>query len=154
MSDVLLIEAPIKDPSISRQYWSNPPLILGYIASVLMKEDYQVSAVDFNVSGLNPVRVRNIVKSEQPKIVAIFASTEPYLNALSIARIAKEVNPDIYVVMLGPQPSVIYEETIREPDVDFIIRGEGEFAMLELTDYLLRNEGELSWSCISKGALC
>jgi len=147
MSDVLLAEAPVKNPIIDRHPWASPPLILAYIASVLMKEDYQVSAVDFNVgsvSGLNLDRVKRIVEVEKPKILGISAWVEPYLNALRIARIAKEVNPDIYVVMLGPQPSVIYEETIREPDVDFIVMGEGEFAMLELTNYLLRNEGELS----------
>ena len=144
MSDILLVKAPIKNPRISRQYWSNPPLILGYIASVLMKEGYRVSAVDFNVSGLNPLRVRNIVKTEQPKIVAILASTEAYLNALRIAGIAKEVNPDTRVVMLGPHTSVLYEETIAEPDVDFVIRGEGEFAMLELANHLIRDEGELA----------
>jgi len=144
MSDILLVQAPLKNPRISKQYWSNPPLILGYIASVLMKEDYQVSAVDFNISGLNPIRAGNIIKSEQPKIVAIFASTEPYLNALKIARIAKEVDPDIHIVMLGPHPSIMYDETIAEPDVDYIVRGEGEFAMLELANYLIRNEGELA----------
>ena len=142
MSDVLLIEAPVKDPNVSRQHWSSPPLDLAYMASVLMKEGYQVAAVDLNISGFNPVRVKRIIKSEKPKILGISAETEPYLNALRIARIAKEVNSDIYIVILGPHASARYEDAVKEPDIDFVIRGIGHFTMLELANYLIRNEGE------------
>ena len=147
MSDILLVEAPLKRPILDRHPWASPPMVLTYIASVLMREGYRVSAVDFNVgsiSCLNPERVRKIIEVEKPKILGISAWVEPYLNALKIAGIAREVNPDIHIVMLGPHSSVIYEETMAEPDVDFVVRGEGEFAMLELADYLIRNRGELA----------
>lgn len=137
MVDVLLINAPVKNPRQDRHAGLNPPLGLAYIAAVLMQNRYSVTAIDFNLSGLNLARLQMVLHRENPKILGISAHTETYENALKIARIAKEYNPQLPVVMGGSHPTVMYHEVALEPDVDYIVRGEGEHTMLELVDVLL-----------------
>ena len=140
--DILLINAPVK--KISKHARSTPPLGLAYIASVLIRAGYRVSAIDFNVSGFDSLRLKRILKRGSPKILGISAHTETYLNGLRIAEIAKQVNPEIKVVMGGPHPTVMYEEVVREKDVDVVVRGEGEYTMLELANSIIGKEKDLA----------
>ena len=45
---------------------------------------------------------------EAPAILGISTHTETYLNGLEVARIAKEVRPDITVVVGGPHATVMH----------------------------------------------
>lgn len=140
--DVLLANAPVnKRNKHSRM---NPPLGLAYIGAVLLKNDYSVSAEDFNVSTFTSERVAALLERRAPRILGISVSTETYLNGLKLAEIARTVNPEITVVMGGPHASVMYEEVLREKSVDVVVRGEGEFTMLDLAGCLLRGQSRLS----------
>jgi len=140
--DILLINAPVK--KMSRHASLSPPLGLAYIASVLIGAGYSVSAIDFNVSGSNPLRLKRLLEREAPHILGISANTETYLGGLKIAEIAKQVNPRIMVIMGGPHATVMYQDVAKERNVDVVVRGEGEYTMLELADCLIRNKGSLA----------
>jgi radical SAM superfamily enzyme YgiQ (UPF0313 family) len=109
---------------------------LAYIASVLLAEGHQVSAVDFNVSGLNLRRLNRIVTREAPQIVGISAHTETYPNALAIAHRLKALDPAIAVVMGGPHPTILPQQVLAADAVDFVVVGEGEATMAELAGQL------------------
>lgn len=133
--DILLVNAPVK--GISRHASLEPPLGLAYIASVLLANGYSVSAVDCNVTGFNPQLLEAILKNDKPRILGISAHTETYLNGLKIAEIAKQVVPEITVVMGGTHPTILYGEVLRKKSVDVVVRGEGEYTMLELADCII-----------------
>lgn len=139
--DVLLINAPVKEMSQHASF--APPLGLAYIAAVLIQAGYSVSAIDFNVSHFHPIQWKRFLEKETPRILGISTHTETYLNGLRIARIAKQVNPETKVIMGGPHATVLYQDAAREKDVDVVVRGEGEYPMLELADYFIRNQGSL-----------
>jgi len=140
--DILLLNAPAK--RISKHARLTPPLGLAYIASVLLGAGYDVSAIDFNVGGLDPHALERILKEGSPSIVGVSVHTETYFNGLKIAEIAKQVNPGIMVVMGGTHATVMYEEVARERKVDVVVRGEGEYTMLELANCLIRSKGNLA----------
>lgn len=139
--DILLVNAPVK--RVSEHASLNPPLGLAYIASILLENGYEVSAVDFNIGGFNPRALERILKKEAPNILGVSAHTETYPNGLRIAGVAKQLMPDITVVMGGTHPTVMYEDVARERDVDVVARGEGEYTMLEIANCLIRNKGNL-----------
>jgi radical SAM superfamily enzyme YgiQ (UPF0313 family) len=95
--DILLVNAPSKIMTIHTSL--TPPLGLAYIASVLTEAEYDVSAIDFNVGGLNLFNLESFLRVKTPRILGISAHTETLLNGLKIAEIAKQVNPGITVVM-------------------------------------------------------
>ncbi len=140
--DILLVNAPT--PSLSKHAGLAPPLGLAYIAAVLLRAGYSVSAIDFNVSGFHPRLLKGILERETPRIFGISAHTETYLSGLMIAEFVKQVNPDITVVMGGTHPTVMCQEAAGEKNVDVVVRGEGEYAMLELADSIIRNKGNLA----------
>lgn len=60
----LLANASVK--GLSRHTGLTLPPWLPYIASVLLKAGYNIAAIDFNVSGFDPIRVRRVLKGEAP----------------------------------------------------------------------------------------
>lgn len=141
--DVTLVNAPVRKRNEHARL--SPPLGLAYIASALMEDGFSVSAVDFNVSGLNLLRVNSILVNDRPRIIGIAAMTETYPQALEIARHIKERSPDTVVVLGGAHPTILPEEVLAELDaVDFIVAGPGEDAMVALARNVIRGEGSLA----------
>lgn len=141
--DVTLVNAPVRKRNEHARL--SPPLGLAYIASALMADGFSVSAIDFNVSGLNLVRVNSILANDRPRIVGISAMTETYPQALEIARHIKERSPETVVVLGGAHPTILPEEVLAERDaVDFIVAGPGEDAMVALARNVVRGEGSLA----------
>ena len=140
--DVLLVNAPVK--MASKHSSLTPPLGLSYIASVLLKSGYDVSAVDFNISGSDTSSMKRVLERESPSILGISAHTESYLGGLEIADIAKQINPETVVVMGGPHATILYDQTAREKSIDFVVIGEGEYTMLELAHALIGKQNSLA----------
>ncbi len=83
---------------------------------------------DFIVWRLLAEKVRRLM----PLAVGI-----PYFSPLKtvtdrIATVIKEVNPDIKVIAGAFHSTFCPEEVIRDPNVDFVVRGEGEVPLLSL----------------------
>ncbi len=123
-----------------------------------MEQGVGVSAFDLNVGGMDPAYVRAILEAEKPRVLGISAQTETYLSGLRIAALAKEVDPHVAVVMGGPHPSARLREVAAEEHVDFVVSGEGETTMLELTEALLsggrRFEEIRGIGCKQEGGVC
>lgn len=118
------------------------PLGLGYIAAVLENAGYDVGLVDCpsegygtsidigkdrEVYGLTPEQIRARIEEFRPDAIGIsclFSTIEKRM--LMIARIAKEVDPNIVVFIGGPHVSAFYRRLARDPSVDYCITGEGE----------------------------
>ncbi len=140
--DVLLASAGVKKRTKHSRL--NPPLGLAYMAAVLLEHGYSVSAEDFNVSSFTPERAAAILERSAPRILGISVNTETYLNGLRLAEVAKKVDPGIAVVMGGPHASVLYRDVASQKNVDIVVRGEGEYTLLELAGCLIRKQGSLA----------
>jgi radical SAM superfamily enzyme YgiQ (UPF0313 family) len=84
------------------------------------------------------------MEQHPPRILGISTLTETFPAALKIAQLAKQANPSVFVVMGGAHPSVMPNEVLSYGEVDFVIRGEGEYTMRDLADCLIRGKGNLS----------
>ena len=140
MADVLLVNAPATDVGGDAHASLNPPLGLAYVASALRDRGFEVEAIDFNVSGLSESRLQATLSRTDPAVVGISAHTETYPQGLDIAAAVKDADPTTTVVMGGAHPSVTYETTVTEPAVDFVVVGEGDRTLPELTATLSNGE--------------
>jgi anaerobic magnesium-protoporphyrin IX monomethyl ester cyclase len=157
MLDVLLINAPVKMPEVDRHARMGPPLGLAYMAALLEKNDFRVEAIDMNVPGLEPnpsmgwgfnidrlfYKLKQKMEKKIPRIVGISSCTESFPNASRIAGIAKEISPEIKTILGGPHVTFFPAEALEKPEVDVIVRNEGEFALLELARYFKYGAGTL-----------
>lgn len=127
---VLLLHAPVSVRSPHAQL--SPPLGLAYVAQHLIDHGHAVELLDLNVAGFNSDRIMSRLKRMRPDLVGISAHTETFPNALKIARIVKEWSAATPVMIGGPHVTIRPLETLAEPDIDFVVAGEGERTAVEL----------------------
>ena len=85
--------------------------------------------------------IRQIIQKETPSIVGISASCTTYsVEALEVARIAKETDPAIVTVMGGTHATLFPGHLLQDEFVDYVVRGEGETPFALLVASLQRGE--------------
>jgi anaerobic magnesium-protoporphyrin IX monomethyl ester cyclase len=125
---VLLLNIPFQS-GFQKFTQELPPLGIGYLAAMLKEYGHQVHVVDLNVPGQS-------LPSDLAEfdLVGLSADTPRHNQALSLA--AKIKQEKLPVAMGGPHVSFRPEETLRTGQVDYVIRGEGEYPLLYLLEYL------------------
>jgi anaerobic magnesium-protoporphyrin IX monomethyl ester cyclase len=116
--------------------WS--PLNLVYLAGHLRAAAHSVEIYDAMTKNHTIDEVRRQVFSKNPDIVMIGAYTSSINCALDVLRLAKIDNPHIITCLGGVHATFCYDEILTGfyGFVDYIIRGEGERTIVELTDAL------------------
>ncbi len=67
------------------------------------------------------------VAKHRPFLVGISSLFSAYHDtAMALAKAIRHRNPDTVIVMGGHHPTLFAEEVIASPDIDFVLRGEGE----------------------------
>lgn len=117
-----------------------PPLGISYMAAVLEENNIDVDILDSSALDMDYDEIKEEIQRRNPDIIAITALTPTIGIALETADAVKEVLPDSTVVLGGYHPTFNYEEIINEESVDIVIRGEGEYTMLDLVHTLEKDE--------------
>lgn len=76
--------------------------------------------------------VKRVISQSSPDMVGVAVTTGGYGSALNVARLVKDYDPDVPVVFGGPHPTILPEKTVKNREVDYVVRGEGEITFLEL----------------------
>lgn len=140
--DILLVNARLNEPT--KHAAKTIPLGLAYMGAVLQKNNYDVGALDLNIAPLDDTEMRLAIERNSPAILGISACTPTFTSGLRFARLAKKINPAIRVVFGGPHASVLSRQVMTEEAVDAVVIGEGEYAMLELSNHWVRGQGTLN----------
>jgi len=108
------------------------PLNLLYLSSYLESKNIPVKTLDGQVNDLSEQSLLGHIKQFNPNIVGISCATPLVYPAHRIAKIVKSISRQITVIMGGPHPTILPEETMVDENVDVVVRGEGEIALFEL----------------------
>lgn len=119
-----------------------PPLGIAYMAGVLQENHIDVEILDASAEDMNFKDVEKELLKRKPDLVALTALTPTIGRALETAQVVKETLPDSIVVMGGYHPTFNFIETLEDENVDIVIRGEGEYIMLNLVQ-ALENQSSL-----------
>ena len=108
-----------------------------YISGVGFKR-YLSSLKDFSL----PIwqEVKNSIEDYNPSVVGISAKTQNFISASIVAKIAKEINPDIKVVIGGVHPTMNGSKVLDTENIDFLSIGEGEKTIVSLLHTLEKNK--------------
>jgi len=111
------------------------PLGLGYIGAMLRLHGFHPEIADLSIRTPNYAQLSNLIRSCDPDIIGISAMTENHLEALRIARLARETVEKAVIVMGGPHATFKYTDLLLKcPEIDVVVVGEGEKTMLELAE--------------------
>jgi len=120
---------------------SIPPLGIFYIASVLEKNEIQVKVVAADALNMSWSEIKQEILSFKPDLIGVTSTTENRFQSFKLVKLAKKVYPSALTVLGGPHASMAPEDClINIPELDIVVRGEGEITMLELCQALEREK--------------
>jgi len=94
-----------------------------------------VGIVDANVLNLKPEDIASYVTNAD--VVGLTAMTPTINAAINIACQLKQANPKLIIILGGAHATLLPEETLNAaPQIDVIVRGEGEQTIIELLQAL------------------
>jgi radical SAM superfamily enzyme YgiQ (UPF0313 family) len=122
------------------------PLGILSLASFLEKNNHQPIIIDFNLLiKLKKIDINSnffkkaarLILSYRTPIIGFSCFNNNLPATLLIARECKKINPDIIIILGGPEVSFESKKLLSVfPQIDMIIKGEGEITLLELLNAL------------------
>jgi anaerobic magnesium-protoporphyrin IX monomethyl ester cyclase len=138
---VALVSPPPHSPLAFVDY-QNPLIGIAYLASVLEKNGCQVIVLDCPALHRTYDYVEQEVRRFKPDIVGITSVTATFSSALKVAQTAKEAHPQTFVVLGGPHVTIADDQfLLQHPEVDVVVKGEGEQTIVELARYVSTKGG-------------
>lgn len=129
---VLLVRPPYDLKSISPNF----PIGLAYLASSLRQHRHEPRILDLPLEEAPSAKLREYLRAESYPLVGISALTVQYPGARRAVEIIRSESPGSTIVLGGPHPSVLPEQTLAETGADYVIRGEGEQPLVKLVQAL------------------
>lgn len=117
-----------------------PPLGLSYVAAALEKAGFKVEMLDNYLLRKPITEVTELVKHANPEIVGMTCSSASYPRCVETAKAIKEALPSCKIVVGGWHPSYVPESMLQHPEIDYVVMGEGERAMVELAACLTKGD--------------
>ena len=137
---------PVSDLIPSSTVFEMYPLGFLTIASYLQARGLRVRIVNLAVRMMKDrnFSVPTFLRSQRPRAVGIDLHWLPHAHgALEVARIVKEIHPDVPVIMGGLSSTYFHQELITYRQVDYVLRGDSTETPLHQLLEALRNGGPL-----------
>ena len=119
------------------------------IITSILKDKFELHVIDANINGYSEEEVRTKLQESEPEVVLITAlSTEYFRTYHAIAKISKEVFPEVPVIMGGVYPTVCPEHVVEDRNIDIVMMGHAEerldvlLSLVEQKNYELIKEFE------------
>lgn len=132
-------------PDVSTAMRNIPPLGMLSIAAYLEERGVGVKVYDFNAKPEAVADFRKALRRERPEFLGVSCVTASFNNAVRLAEAAKDIVPDIKVVLGGPHVSAL-KQKIPEgyPVIDACVVGEGEDVFYQLVSNGLEKAPEMA----------
>jgi radical SAM superfamily enzyme YgiQ (UPF0313 family) len=134
---VVLVNPPMESDLKSKLGLLGPPLGLAYLSSLLERDGHDVRILDCPALGLGKEGIQKELERLDPELVGVTSTTASIYGAFEIIKIVKKLNPECWTVLGGPHATFTAKQTLKEcPQLDFVVRSEGELTFRELVNNL------------------
>ena len=82
------------------------------------------------------------IKELNPDVIAFGALTSTYQWGIEVINAAKIHNPNIKVIFGGVHPSAVPELVIQQPNIDYVVIGEGDRAIVDILKSIEDKNGQ------------
>ncbi len=132
---------------VDRVQWEEvtvPPIGLYYIGAFLKEAGQEVEIWNWHDIGKAPEKIRERLEAERPEVIGFSILHANRWGAIEIARIAKELNPEVKIILGGIGATFLWEHLLTHfKEIDFIVLGEGEIPLGNLIRHLeQKNSGQ------------
>jgi radical SAM superfamily enzyme YgiQ (UPF0313 family) len=142
--NVLLVYPYFLDNRLDVEDIRSVPMGLYYIGAMLRANGYPVSIFNAHDLAAAPDRIRVVLDQARPDVVGFSVLHANRWGAIDIARLVKADHPLATVVLGGVGATFLWEHFLTHfPEIDYVVRGEGEHAFLDLLRFLERGPAGL-----------
>jgi anaerobic magnesium-protoporphyrin IX monomethyl ester cyclase len=115
----------------------SPPIGIYWVATLLKEHGHEVEVLNWHDRQDRNVEIRETLARVRPALIGFSLVHANRWGALEIARIAKELDPEVKIVFGGPGAGFLWRHFLTHfADVDYVVIGEGEFVLLRLVQTL------------------
>jgi len=118
-----------------------PPAGIAYIGAVLEENGIDAKVIDQIGGNLDSWEVVKIIEQESPEIIGFSCLIHNMGMVKKAIEEIRELNKGIKIVLGNIYATIFADELLREGTGDIVVRGEGEYSMLELVLALDRGKG-------------
>jgi len=141
MKTLLISANSRKENSVRELPLITPPLNLMYIAQSLNNSGHYARILDAYCLDLNDDHIIRYVKKYNPEIIGIPLHSTDLPIVYRLTKKIKDIFPHIRFFFGGPHASAMPTEALNEfNNIDYIIRGEGDYVAPKLLDALKKNK--------------
>lgn len=146
MIDIILISPSNEKLGLFHSFVpKSVPIALGIIASYVMKYNYTPEILDEETINIDEKLLKEKMKAmSEPRIFGLSIMTTNASKAYNIAKLIKKLDEKAIILAGGIHPTVASEEVLNSGYIDFVIRGEGEKAVLSLIEKIKKGEGHFN----------
>jgi anaerobic magnesium-protoporphyrin IX monomethyl ester cyclase len=113
-----------------------PSMGIAYVAAVAEADGHEVRVIDAEASGFDFEEINSLIRKFSPDVIGMQTFCANLPRCYQVARNAKSIDSKIKVVMGGVQATLFPHEQLEDPDVDFVVIGEGEYTFRHLLEVL------------------
>ena len=125
---------------------SYPPLGLGYLAAIAEQDGHEVRIHDFGLYPSQPIEVdTQQVVDFKPDLVALTSMTTSYHYVEQLVERLKDAL-GVPIIIGGPHATTLPEGTLNNPNIDYLVYGEGEYIWQDFLRALAA--GDTQWGQI------
>lgn len=118
---------------LSRYVPIGVPVAVGSLAGYLRMHGIRANILDEEVTDVTPETIAAALDGlEKPHIIGFSCLTAHVARAYEMSKLVKRLYPDCTVITGGLHASALPEESLSHDSIDFVVRGEGEVALLQL----------------------
>ncbi len=129
---VLLVQPPYPFSEFPKPSWA-----LMSLGAVLQRQGVEVEVLDLLSTRYLPRKIDERLSRFQPDIIGATCVTMNFPSTVKILQYCKTFSPQSAIIMGGPHVTFTAAQTLRDfPEVDIIVRGEGEETLPELVGAL------------------
>lgn len=119
------------------------PIGIYYVAALLKEKKFDVEIINWQKLGRSPEEIKAVLIEKSPDVIGFSILQANRRGGVEIAKVAKRVNPDVKIVFGGITPTFLWRHFLTNfPEIDCIVRGEGEYTFLKLIQCYEKNGSE------------
>jgi anaerobic magnesium-protoporphyrin IX monomethyl ester cyclase len=114
-----------------------PPIGIYYVGAVLKENKYEVEILNWYAVNKTPNKIEELLADRRPDVIGFSILHANRWGGIEIARIAKQLNPEVKIIFGGIGASLLWEHLLRHfSEIDFVVIGEGEHTFLNLIKWI------------------
>lgn len=124
---ILLIYPYFLENRVHAEELQAVPIGLYYLAAVLREQGYETHILNWHDRRTTPETIAAALRALQADVIGFSVLNANRWGAIEIARIAKQLDPDVQIVFGGVGATFLWEHFLTHfPVVDYVVLGEGE----------------------------